>query len=64
MPGGLPELEGRQPDGGEGWIEVGRQGDVVEADDADVLRHAQLRLAECPDGAERHDVARHEDGRE
>ena len=41
--GGLPELVGRQPDGGEGWVEIGGERDVVEADDADVVGHARAR---------------------
>ena len=58
--GGLPELEGRQPDGGEGWVEVGSERDVVEADDRDVVGDPATRLAQGADRPERDDVAGHE----
>src|SRR5881392_1309516 len=51
--GGLPELEGRQPDGGEGWVEVGGKRDVVETDDRHVVRNLEAGLAQRADRTER-----------
>ena len=59
--GRLPELEGRQPDRGEGRVEIGSEGDVVEPDDR--LTSSGTRspvVAQGADGAEGDDVAGHE----
>src|SRR6478736_2903532 len=58
--GGVPELVGRQPDRGEGWVEIGGKRDVVEADDRDVVGNPSTGLAQGADGAEGDDVAGHE----
>ena len=42
--------------------EVGRLGDVVEADDADVLGDPAAELVQAPQDAQRHLVVGHEDG--
>ena len=50
-------------DGGQRRVGVGRDVQVVEANDAQVFGHAQASLARRPDDADRHDVAHRQDGR-
>ncbi len=52
----------RLVDGRERWIEVGGDLDVIEADDADIVGHAQPPTAERTDGPDRQRVAHGEDG--
>src|SRR5690349_14438665 len=58
--GGEPQVERRQPDGGERRVKERRQGDVVEADHRDVVGDPEARLADRCDRPERDDVAGHE----
>src|SRR2546423_7087049 len=57
-----PHLGEVLPDGGEGRREVGRLGDVVETDHADLARRLAAGLLESAEETEGHLIVRHEDG--